>query len=68
MKFPWIIVRRSRVEALMQDVKDLTSTLRAMNDVAEINSRWFEREQQTTSEQRRTITYLREQLLKRGYE
>jgi len=59
MKFPWVIIRRGKLEDLHTKISELRGTLTGMTVVAAQTQTWFEREQMVVAAQKKTIEYLR---------
>jgi len=61
MKFPWIIIRRRRLEILEDEAIELRGMVKGMLNALGKTQDWLEREQSTVAELRKVIDFYREQ-------
>ena len=61
MKFPWIIIRRRRLETLEDETVELRGMIKSMLNALGKTQDWLERERNLVAELRKVIDFYREQ-------
>jgi len=59
MKFPWIVIRRRRLERLEDETVGLRGMVKGMLNALGKTQDWLERERSTVAELRKVIDYYR---------